>query len=114
MSESEIYPCKDLPVTCGWTKDETCCLYPNCWCKDWLVGAPLTNKLIIKGQDFSAILYRGKSEVVADAIFKTFKSAKDENRSVPLTDSMYSIHVFNVELVQMCGVYQVDITGELE
>jgi len=113
---SEIYPCKDHPAVCGWDRKPEYgkCIYPNCWCDGWLVGSPLNNKLIVKGQSFKAILYRGYDDVIAYGIYRHMRDAKNSDKAVPLSDSKYTVRLSNVEIVRMGDVYQVDITGELE
>jgi hypothetical protein len=121
MSTSDLYPCKDLPPHCGWARiqegpegKEFLCVYPDCFCGEWLVGSPLNNKTIRKGQFFDAILYRGKEEELAKMIYKQLLTFKCEGKTIPFSDSNYSIHLDKVELVQMSGVYQIDITGVLK
>ena len=120
----DIYPCQDSPLTCGWAtsnfkdmiwefEDSRYCNYPSCWCREWLVGSPLTNKTTEKGQSFISIIYRGSNPKLAEQIYNHLCSSEIRNTKIALADSRLSVLVRGINIVVIDGVYQVDITGEL-
>jgi hypothetical protein len=123
MAELTIYPCQDRPATCGhsrWELPAHVCIYPTCWCGDWLIGKPMTNKTIDKGQPFKVILYRGSSSTFAEMVCTHFQN----NQIVALADSAHSVHIINITAsvaglpslefgLDLFVTYQVELIGEI-
>jgi len=114
LRQPEIYPCSDVPTACDWTQPLLVCVYPNCWCAGWIVDSNI-QKTECKGNSFKKIVYRGESELLADTVFQHLSSIKNENKLLALThENCDVLRISGIEFIQMCGVYQVEIIGEIE
>jgi hypothetical protein len=121
MATSDLYPCKGTPKHCGRSIKldlhdgrQFICAYPECESGSWLAGRPISNKGVHAGQFFDAIMYRGSDEEMANCVYNHLNGYKTRSIRMPLQEASYKLRFTKVEMVQMNGVYQVEITGELE
>jgi hypothetical protein len=112
---TEIYPCKDTPKTCGWPgRPGAVCVYPACWCGEWLVEKTFTNKNTTEGQHVEMVLYRGKDNDLAHRIYTHVRMRREFNTPIPLSNNRLSLRIYAVKYDVVEDDYQISIEGNLQ